>query len=362
MGVKKSRKKTQLLSLDIGSHSIKFVVGQEQGDKIKLSEAFSVPLVNEVYENGNFLDPDAMKVLVESALRSQHIRVKDVVVSIESTEIIKREMVIPKVDPEDQADLIAYEVNQYLPIDTSAYVIQHINLEDFEEEGTQKSRILLGALPKEMVTSHFEWLKTCGLNPVFMDFHSNSIEKLINFSVLRNLYKDEKTAAFIDFGHKMINIGIYESGEYKFNRLLRMGGNAINQFISRHLELEYNEAEDRKEKTSIAALSKAYSEVSEVQDPKTMVVMDTVEYLNDCIEEVSKVFKYYTSRGQDHTIEKVYLYGGSSKFQDLSNYVSERLDIKVELLKTLPNVEISAKLHQDELPLYANAIGALIRR
>lgn len=362
VGFIKSKKKSQLLGIDIGSHSIKFVVGKEVGTQIKLNAAFSQSLPKEVYENGNILDIEAMGDIIQSALRKNRVHVRDVVVTIESSEMIKREMIIPKVDPEDRDDLIAYEVNQYLPIDTSAYVLQHMDIEDVVEDNVEKTRILLGAIPKEIIHAHFELLKNCDLNPKFMDMHSNSIEKLLQFSVLKSIYLEKRTVALIDFGHKMIDIGVYENGDYKFNRLLRMGGNAITQFIVRQEELDYEVAEVQKEQTSVKSLARAYSELNEQNDPKSLVVMDTIEYLNECIGEISKVFKYYTSRGQDQNIEKVLLHGGSAKFEAIAPYIAERLDVKTELLMTLPNVEITAKIKIEELPLYANAIGALIRR
>lgn len=357
-----TKKKRQLLAIDLGSDSVKCVVGQELGQTLKIQSLFTETLPKDVYENGNILDAQALKTIVLSALKKNRMSVKDVAITIESSELIKREMEIPKVPKEDQADLIAYEVAQYLPIDTSAYVLQHIVLEDFKQEDVEKTKVLLGAMPKEMVESHLDWVKSLGLNPLFLDMHSNSLEKLIAFSLSKQLYADQKTTAVIDFGHKMIDIGIYENGEYRFNRLLRMGGNAMTQFLSKHLELSEDEARKQKEKTSIRHLSEMYHKATDRSDPKDMVVMDSVDYLNECLDEISKVFKYYTSRSHTNQINEVWIHGGTSKYLDLCGYAEERLGYKVELLNKLPNVEFAIKSGQEDLPRYINAIGAIIRR
>jgi type IV pilus assembly protein PilM len=144
-----------------------------------------------------------------------------------------------------------------------------------------------------------------------------------------------------------------------------MGGGGFDDIITRHLNLPLSEAESRKSKTSVSALIKAYPAVAEAiqaggdEDVKNLVVYETVNYLNDCLEEIDKVFKYYTSRQMDNSIDAVLLYGGTAAFSEILGYMTERLGIPVSRLDDISGVDFTQS--KGDVALYANALGALIR-
>ena len=157
------RTKSNLIVIDIGSHSVKIAGGQRNGNKLKVTTLIKEQLPEGVFNNGRIMDPIALKTVIHGMLKSNHIKVKDAVITYESQDIIKREMTVQKVEPNDQLELVTYEVSQYLPIDIDAYVLQYKVVEEVEEN---KLKILLGALPKEIVKSLFDIVHECGLNPL----------------------------------------------------------------------------------------------------------------------------------------------------------------------------------------------------
>lgn len=362
------KRKGPLLSIDLGSHSVKFAQGQLVGDRLKVTALFTHELPEGVYANGEIKDYLALKTAIESALKENHVKTKDTVVTIECTDIIKREMTINQVPDEDKLDLIAYEVSQYLPIDVSSYVIQFKELETVKEDETLKNKILLGAMPKEIVKAHFDLINDCGLNPCYMDMHSNSLEKLVqvcHFSEPKNM---NQTAAYIDFGHKIIDISIFEDFNFKFNRLLKLGSSEFDRILVEYLSVDPKEAESRKKKTSVTGLMKAqvaHTTEEPARDKETelknLVLRDTVAYLEDVIEEIDKVFKYYTSRSAENKIDQVYLFGGSAQITDLVELFSERLELPVKVVKTINNLDYAGKNEPDKMNAYVNAVGALVR-
>ncbi len=357
----KAKVKTNLLSIDIGSHSVKIVAGQKNNDRFKITVMAKQEIPEGVFTNGMINDPLALKTTIQSLIKNNHIKQKDTVVTYESQDIIKREMIVQKVDPNDQFELITFEVGQYLPIDIEAYVLQYKVIEEISEENTQKIKILLGAIPKDTVKAIYELIVDCGLNPLYMDMHSNSLEKFIeiNFDSLAL----NKTIAMIDFGHQLIDISLFEKGVYKFNRLLRLGSNALDKILISNLDIDYIEAENRKKKTSILAIQKTIidDEIDE-SDIKTVVMRDTINYVNECADEIDKVFKYYTSRSAENKIDQIYIFGGGAQFKEISAFFKERFDIRTEIINTYNMIEMATKNPVEELPVYVFATGALIRK
>jgi len=94
---------------------------------------------------------------------------------------------------------------------------------------------------------------------------------------------------------------------------------------------------------------------------ETLVNIETISYLDECIDEINKVFKYYTSRNSANKIDQVYLYGGSSQFIDLIDLFADKLELPTKVLTQFDNLELNIKNDPGKLSIYVNALGALIR-
>lgn len=356
----KQASRSNLIAIDIGSHSVKIAGGQRNGNKLKVNVLTKEQLPEGVFGGGRIQDPLALKTVIQGMIKNNHIKVKDAVVTFESQDIIKREMMVQKVDENDQMELVTYEVSQYLPIDIDAYVLQYKVLDEVEENNGIKLKILLGAMPKEIVKSIYDVIHECGLNPLYMDMHSNSMEKFVTYDF--DSISLKKTLAFIDFGHEVIDISIYENGIFKFNRLLKIGAGEFDKVLIENLNISRIEAENRKKKTSVMGLKAAsQKEDLDENDVKAIVINDTNHYINESISEINKVFKYYTSRNVDNAIDKIYIHGGGSQFKDLASLFTEKFEIATEVIVRFNTIEIATKNPVEELPVFINAVGALIR-
>ncbi|WP_352406358.1 type IV pilus biogenesis protein PilM [Acetoanaerobium noterae] len=331
LGLSSKKKDVKCLSIDIGSSYIKFAVGQKMGRRLKVDKTFKARLPAGVYENGHMHNIQEMKSIIQGALNANSVKLKDVICTLESTDAIKRELVVPAVAPEDLSEMVSYEISQYLPIDINSYVLQYKIVREFEEENVKKYELLVAALPKEIVHNIYSMLIEMGLDPYALDIHSNAVDKIAaEYELFNEASIKENTAAFLDLGHENINVIIVEKGQYKFNRLIKNGTRDFEQLTT---EFEF----------------KTIDEISQHLD-----VVDR------WIEEIDKVFKYYTSRSVDNTIDKIFIYGGISVMEGLDTYIHERVNIPVELIKSIDNVEIVAG-NEYTLAQSLNAISAIIR-
>ncbi len=379
------------LAMDYGAHSIKLVVGIYQNEKLKIASSVLLPLPIGIYENGMINDSTRLAELIKSTLKQHKISEKNVVVTIESTEVIKREMSIPKVDESDRMDLITYEVSQYLPIDVNNYVLQYKVIKEETQGERELTHILLGAMPKEMVKLHFDTLKLAGLVPVAMDLHTNVLAKFVgllksNQKSITSDSESQKTTAFIDFGYERIDINIMEGNVNKFNRILRMGISGIDQLIAETLNLPIEQVESKRLKfseDSMISLKKAYdafktlkemhhyqdedgiqldeSNISDENQQRIRAIHDTFDYLYLCLEEVDKVFKYYLSRGLDIKIDQIVIYGGAAMNKDFNRFVQDRLDIPCYAFDVSQYSALQIRNTQESSLKFINAFGALIR-
>ncbi len=326
------KKDIKCLSIDIGSDYIKFAVGQKTDKKLKVDKTFKVRMPTGAYGNGHIKNIQDMKSTIQGALDANSVKIKDVVCTIESTDSIKRELIVPAVGQEDLAEMVSYEIGQYLPIDIGSYVLQHKVIREIEEEeNTRKYQLLVVALPKDIVKNIHTVFTEIGLNPYAMDIHSNGLDKIASeYDRFNDINIKDETVVFLDIGYETINVVILEKGKYEFNRLLKSGVKDFEQF---NMQVKL---------THIDEIS---------------LYLDVVD---GWIDEIDKVFRYYTSRSVDNVIDRIFIYGGISSMSGLDRYISDRVNVPVEPIRSIDRVEIVSG-SEFALAQSLNAVGAIIR-
>ncbi len=335
----------EILAIDFGSHSIKIVVGRQEKEKVIVSKTVTLPIAHEYYADGRILDAKGLEHVLGNALKEQKIKAKSVVCTLESNFVITREIVLPAVGKEDLHEMVQYEIGEFLPIELNKYVIQHKIIDEFVEEGVSKYRLLVAALPAEIAFSFYELMESLDLTPVALDLHGNSISKLLSRQAVINETEAlvDKTIAVLDIGHSHINVVIIENGSYKFSRIVNAGaGNIPEQSVDQG-EREYSLNE-------VAATNEA------ALGGMTEVIRANVDYW---VEEINRVFRYYTSRSSEHRINRVFIYGGGSRYNRLEAYMSQELQILTTKINHINHLQLSD--HSEGMSLFLNAIGALVR-
>lgn len=346
-----------VLSIDIGSKNTKILVGRHQKNNIFVERALRFSTPSDCIQDGKISDSGKLSMEIERVLKDEKIKVKDTICTIQSTQIITREIILPSVKPEEIDTMIKYEIEQYLPIMLSEYIVQYKLLQEFEEDGVKKMKLLVAALHKEIVEGYMELIKRTKLNPIALDINYNSVSKL--FDTRRKHINDKEydlssTIAIIDIGFKSINLNIISNGRPKFNRLLVQGGNDIDINIANSFNLTLEEAEAKKLDCSIEPDNRTSS---------NNIIGDIVKTNIDAfIQDIQRMFQYYKSRSSENRIEQIFLAGGSSKIVGLSQYIEEMLGIPTERINKLSNIKLSKSLIELDFDYYINSVGSIIRR
>ena len=134
------------------------------------------------YVNGKILNKNALVKLIRDKLSENKIKTATTHAIISSSEILIREIIIPKVSQEEIKSVVNYQIADYLPIKIEEYAVQYLIQGNIFEGDTEKIKILLLAIPKDMVFSHLELLESAGLKPAILDYQGNSMAKLLDFN------------------------------------------------------------------------------------------------------------------------------------------------------------------------------------
>ncbi len=114
---------------------------------------------------------------INDALDSNNVKNDNVIFTTNSTSIINRTIIIPKVNEDEIESVIKYEVQQYLPINLEDHMIQYNVLGEKVIEGNEKLEVLIVVYPNKMVYSYAELVNKIGGKPYALDLNYNSKRK-----------------------------------------------------------------------------------------------------------------------------------------------------------------------------------------
>ena len=360
------------LSIDIGNKMTKIVIGRQKGNTIGVEKAFAIRTPENACYDGLITNTEELGRVLKDFISKSNIRLKDVIFTIESTKIIKRELIIPEVSDDDMLGVVTYEMGQYLPIDTNSYIIQCKKLEKItSEDGSSKMKVSVGALPKNIIEDYMKMLSSVGLQPHAMDIHSNALEKLVQMDIANNKSREvaDKNVVFVDMGHTFFNIAVFENGKCTLNRVMEIGGQMIDKLISDRLQIDSFKAESVKwdlcSKINVLDIARKYGDLSKIdmngRTDNEKILIEMISIINYWMNQIEKVFKYYTTRDRNNSIDQIYIYGGCSLINGIDDYFEKRFSVRSGRITSLGQYDYLQSGMAKEMPLYTNAIGALIR-
>jgi len=316
-----------------------------------VEDYFNILTPKRSIEDGMIIDKDLIHYIINEELNRRKIKTRNAYLTINSSKIITREIIIPKVDTEEINSILKFQVEDYIPVDISNYVIQYKIIGQVYEDDIEKLKILIIAIPKSVVEDYHKLMINLNLNPLVLDYQPNSLAKLIKYNeTINGSYPTEDlTFACVDIGYDGTKISIIRNGIVLVSRIVDIGGNYIDQSI---LNLNDNIQNLEAYKDNIDDINHVYDDESENYEI-TSIIKNSILALT---EKIEIVFRYYLTRKKDNKINMILLTGGISRINGLDNLFSNTFSIPSININSLNNIKFSGEFSD-----YANAIGSIIR-
>lgn len=329
------------ISMEFCSDRVKVVVGRYQKKNITIDKCFSIPIPEDLYEDGIIKDTNKYLYELERGLSENKVSRGDVYGVINSSNIIIREISIPKVGANQIGAILNYQLDEYLPVDPQAYVVQYLPLDTVEENGVEKQNLMLIGVPKSIIEPHFNLLQNLGLKPLVLDYAGNAITKLIRFNdSINGVYDKNITIACVDLEHESTTLNIIEKGMMSISRVVK---EEIRPIVYEDAALTSDEASWP-------------VEGNEPFEQDNSAVSGLKRNLGVILDGIDIVFRYYSSRETENDIDLILLHGYYSNIDGIENLIGNFFEIPCVKLNVLDKVKFYGDLAD-----YANAIGGLIR-
>lgn len=334
--------------MDFDANEIRIVEGKASKKGITISKHFSIRIPGEIYKDGVIKDMEQLSYLIKKGMDDNKISKGNVHAVINSSIIIVREVPFPKVGKEDIDNLIQYQLGDFIPIHPEDYVVKYLNLGTFLEDGVEKLNMLVIGVPKDMVEEHLQLIKDLGLKPLVLDFKGNAISKLLSLGQIINDQTIEgKTLAFVDLSHESTGVSVIKNELIQVSRLIEGGLNSVVDNLNRRFSLSEDE---------VLNLIQKMDETSEEKDHNYEIIEEIKGSIQDIIDRVEMVLRYYRTRDIENKIDLLILHGPLSKVNWIRNSFSDFFNVSSISLESISKLKFDG-----DLSTYGNAIGGLIR-
>lgn len=332
------------MSIDIGSHYLKCAVGNYKNNIITIDHLVKKEVPDGLINNGVIVDSDALVELIMEMQKTHKIKANNISFTISSSKVFQRELELSIVDNDsDRKNLISYEVEQFLPDEIENSIIQHRVLDEIDYGETKKHRVFVAVLSKDIVDRYYEVTQKLKLKPGILDLSSNAINRLLNLDALNKVGHpfESDSVLVLDIGFKTINACVYDRGVFKFCREIISG---LNHMID-------------------VMKDSAYPELSKVSydDIQNEIYPHLNDEINYWIQEIRKIIRLYTNETGNQNLGQIMLAGGGSEIDFIKHVLQKELETKVELISPIDILEIHESVNTEELQLYINAIGNLVK-
>jgi type IV pilus assembly protein PilM len=329
---------SELVGLDIGSHSIKLIELASGKGGYRLKRFVTAPLPADVIVDGAVMDSGSIIEVIREIVSGHKIKNRDVALSISGFSVIHKKVTLNYMSEEELAESIQWEAAQYIPFD-----IEEVNI-DFEILGENPDNpdqmdVLLVAAKKEIINDYETLMAESGLEAHVIDVDSFAVENMYE-----SLYgiEDHEVVALINIGASTLNFNVVKGPISLLTRDVSVGGKQVTEDIQKQYNLSYEEAEMLK-----LGPNDAWDQYKNFD----RLIRNACETI---ATEIQRSLDFFYTNYPEEQVGRIGLCGGGARTPGLVENVHERLGIETALLNPFERMSFSSREYDES---YLNAVG-----
>jgi type IV pilus assembly protein PilM len=349
------------LGIDIGTASIKVVQLKKEEEKFKLETYGQISTIGYLERLNDTFQGTSLKTLevvaremLRVVLEKAEATVKNAVMSVPVFSSFVSLVEMPFMGEKELERAIQFEARRYVPIPLPEVILDWRVIEtgiiknDFSPKPFKGKRILLIAVPLEVVNKYLRIAEDLNLNVIALELES--------FSIARSLMpNDNSSACIIDVGARASSFTIVDKGILQMSHSLDIGGGEMTRTLATGLGIASERAEEFK-------MTYGFNHEAEKQNRAEVKELLNVP-IGKIVDEIERMINSYNFK-TGRKIEKIILNGGSARLKGLVEHIGQKLDIKAVTANPWSNV-IYPTILQDTLnqigPEFSVAVGAAMR-
>lgn len=297
-----------MLSFDISDRKIYAVKGENVGGKIKIERSCEIDIPADMIVSGEVVNLTGVSDVILTKIREESMFDKNAIITFSSSNIVFKELVIPKAKPDQFLSMVQNQMIHEMGI-TNDFSISYTIVGEAGPESPGAMKVLATACPFAVVESYRKLFNIMNISLKSANISCNSISRIV---IADKSNANKMPLLVMQLDPNFLGMTLFENGQMAFARYVPIA------------EEDY----------------------------------DSDDYIVEAMtENIFRMTQFNKARGGPG-IANVILYG---QIDDYIKYADElaKMDISVSILPVPSQI---TGYENFEFTLYANAIGALYKR
>lgn len=308
-----------IYAIELSDNSYKYLRLKDFGGGVVVDDFGDGEIAAGVIERGEIKKKEALTALLRDLFLKRNIRF--VAVSLPEEKGFLENVQLTGVKEEEIRQALAFQLEEYVPLPPSEVVF------DYALVRKEKNHFdtVINAFPRRLVDSYLDVFYSAGALPVFAE---SELAAAVRSSIPKNF---AAISMVMDWGKTRIGFSIIENGVLRFASTVSIGGEALDEAISKALNVDLKKARELKFESGFLPTSQ----------PVFQAIVPIVTAIR---EEAEKYINYWQTHSENKEIPaKLFLSGGEANLLGLAAYLQQELGMSVELVNPWVNVSFPKK-------------------
>lgn len=313
-------KPKRLVTLDVGSHTLKLGDFSFKKAKPFLQNFAVLPVPDNCIEQGDLVDLEPFENILPDFI-SQNVEgsVPELYVSMSGRSVVVKKIEILRSEEELMDDLVQEEVSQSLPFNLDEINYDYTQMMAPKPPNDNKMNILLVAAKNDIVDKINQLIKKAGYRCKFIDMGAFALSECVKFTD-SDFVEKNKNILILDIGKSGTVFIVLHRGQLIFSRYMMIGSDFYTVSLMKEMGIEYQEAE---------SLKVSWCSGDETPPEVKRVIEESDRYFCD---EVFIGCEYFKNQFPEEEILQVCVTGGGGKMTNLIEAVSKKFNAPARLL------------------------------
>lgn len=329
---------SSFFGLDIGTTAIRVVQLRGSGSTKALQKYGYIPIDPKIALSDAKADQQKVVQAVRELIDQVKLSTPNVAVGLPSNKVFMTVANMDRLSPAELHKSLMLSADTMIPTPVAESKVDWALLGDSPEDPS-KVEVLLSSVPNDFVETRLDMLESIGLNVIAFEPDSLALVRALTPS------DNPAPVMVIDIGSKTTDIVICMGGSPRLIRSLPTGTDAIIRSALQNLNIDEQQAQQFVFKFGLGK--------DKLEGQVYNAIIGTVDLL---VNDIDKSIKYFTTRYQGTTLDRVIVTGGASVLPEFPLYLANKFGLNVEIGNAWRNVAFPTD-RQNELLGISNHFG-----
>lgn len=313
-----------VLSIDVGTYSVKYFSSFVDKRKVSHVDMSEIVLRDFLIDNPDMTVQEAQIKIIEEVIENNARADSKVVFQADNELITTRFLTLPTKSKKQAERMLPFQLEEDIP-----YPLSEMHYAYRMDKQKTQHTALVELVRETIFDSYFSSLRDRDILPSILCSEASVVENFFNQNPIAGPF------ALLNIGHRTTQAYFFYNSRLIVTHVSYVGGKHVNDMISETYKIDPDEAIIYKHQNAFFLTSGQYEEVDPAQR-EFAVAMDKV--FAPLITDFTR-WKIGFKVNYGLNVQNVFLCGGSANIKNISNYLTEKWEVKAALLESFDKTE-----------------------